>query len=92
MSNTVDEEYFNTDYSLQPVWMGLLWVVLQWSGWIYVCNSVGWSNLSSPVDYLTVAYKMNTGIWGQHAWNIIVHGHFWVFLGLFVTWLLAYIQ
>ena len=92
MTETAPEEYFNTDYTLKTVWLGLLWMTLQWTPWTYICSTVGWSNLNSPLDAFKAPFMLNENKYVQHAYNIMMYGHFSIFFGLFVMWLLAYIH
>ena len=77
-----DTAYFDQDYKLQAIWLGLLWFLL---GTIpTIAYQVYFGTYSGGAWYLT------PGEW--HAWGVLrwgLGGAFWV-LGVF--WLLAYIK
>ena len=76
-----DTAYFDQDYKLQAIWLGLLWFLLG----------------TIPTIAYNVYFSTYSGIWfltgGEaHAWGVLRWGlgdSFWV-LGIF--WLLAYIK
>lgn len=82
-----DTAFFDQDYKLQPIWLGLLWFLIGTIPSIsyaaarpgYNCNGFGWCG-----------WGLTSGEW--HGWYVLEYGigsAFWV-LGLF--WLLAYIK
>ena len=77
-----DSSYFDQDYKLKPIWLGLLW---WFTGIIPViffrAARPGWSGLS---------WGLTTGEW--HAWSVMMYATGSVFGAMGTFWLLAYIK
>ena len=83
---TFNEEYFNQDYKLQAIWLGLIWWFLSlipsiifaaWSpGYVWNGSYYYWG--------------LTNGEW--HAWHVMRYGFGTSFGALSIFWLIAYIK
>ena len=85
---TVDsgEDYFNMDYKMKPIWLGLLWWL------IGVIPQIAWAAIrpGHTCAWGPCAYYITYG--DAHAWNVVQYGFAPIFGALGTLWLLAYIK
>ena len=77
-----DSSYFDQDYKLKPIWLGLLWWLIATVPTIfYRAVRPGWNG---------TGWGLTSGEW--HAWYVMNYGIGSVFWSLGIFWLLAYIK
>merc|ERR1712110_985282 len=81
-----DTSYFDQDYKLKPIWLGLLWWLI---GTIPMIIFRGGSIGYDCIGYSCISI-MSTGEW--HGWSVLQYATGSVFGAMGTFWLLAYIK
>ena len=78
-----DTGYFNQDYKLQAIWLGLLW-------WLIADTPLIAFQAARPGYSLSGGWILTAGAW--HGWYVMEYGIGSAFYVLGILWLLAYIK
>ena len=86
-----DTDYFDQDYKLKPIWLGLLWWLIGFIPVIgYWSARPGFNCWSTLAGTVCGASFLTDG--EMHAWNVAQYGIGTIFGALGTFWLLAYIK
>ena len=82
----LQDPYFEPDFKLQAVWLGLTWLLLAaYPTVVFRAGRPGYNCVLSVCSIL-----LTSGEW--HAWNVFQYGFGGGFFLLGIFWLLSYIQ